>query len=472
MADKHILRATWHDYHEPGYYMITMVTEDRRKAFGKLVGDSEDDARVELNELGLVLDDEIRGQMSRHPDIVIEKWTILEDHCHLLVHVRHGMRDHLGKVVWGIKYGTTAAYLNALTDRTGIIHRVEGTRLSQAARTATANFTTNLTTSGNTAASNSTARQNVRCGVSASTTDGVPASTMSASSASVVTVPPLWQKGYHDRIVTRHRQIETIKRYIDRNAARLWQKRHADRNVTKVTIRHHPINIDLAHRFKNTAIYWDQRRTVYHSPFTQRHDNLHYAESYVGLMQKFLRYNADTGHIFLRLKQCGNAALLDSCRPLVRVRISRSVTQTQFEEETNRILALCEREGAIAISPFRSWSEKAMLRILRMNGFAHIIIHGEAMWDGWKPQDGSTASHHQSVPQWFLREYQPMLYPLESTPRTPDAALAADSDITEVYAGRCLFLAPWHDRPHSDRAGKADCEVMNELCAVMEQLCQ
>lgn len=459
MIDRQIMRARWHDYRQPGFYMITMVTEGRRKVFGRLVGDSEDEARVELSELGMVLDEEIRGQMVRHPDIAIEEWTILEDHCHLLVHVRHEMRDHLGKVVWGIKYGTTAAYLNALTARTGIVHRVEGTRLSQSARTS----------SGNTAAN--TARTNVRCGAS-NVRCGASASSMAGASASVITVPPLWQKGYHDRIVTSRRQIESVKRYIARNAARLWQKRHTDRSATRVTMRRLPINIDLARRLKDTATYWDQRRTVYHSPFTQRHDNLHYADSYVGLVQQFLRYNADARQTFLRLKQCGNAALLDSGRPLVRVRISRSVTQTQFEEELHRILDLCEREGAIPVSPFRSWSEKAMLRILRMNGFAHIIIHGEAMWDGWKPQDGSTASHRQMVPQWFINEYQPVLYPLQSLAHAPQDTPITDSDLTEVYAGRCLFLAPWHDRPRSDRAGKADCEVMNELCAVMEQINQ
>lgn len=103
---KQILRAHWHDYKDTGYYMITMVTEARVRAFGTLVGNSEESANVELSPLGKVLEKEIKDQSKRHPEIKIEDYIILEDHCHILVHVHTTMPDHLGKVVWGIKYGT------------------------------------------------------------------------------------------------------------------------------------------------------------------------------------------------------------------------------------------------------------------------------------------------------------------------------------------------------------------------------
>lgn len=53
-----------------------------------------------------------------------------------------------------------------------------------------------------------------------------------------------------------------------------------------------------------------------------------------------------------------------------------------------------------------------------------------------------------------------------------DELLSADcpGDIAEVYAGRCVFLTQWYDRPRSTKPGKADCEIMNELCRTLEQL--
>lgn len=31
--------------------------------------------------------------------------------------------------------------------------------------------------------------------------------------------------------------------------------------------------------------------------------------------------------------------------------------------------------------------------------------------------------------------------------------------------------AHWHDRPKSEKVDKADCEVMNKVCEVMERMC-
>lgn len=461
---KQILRAHWHDYKDTGYYMITMVTEARVRAFGTLVGDSEESANVELSYLGKVLENEIIDQSKRHPEITIEDYIILEDHCHILVHVHTIMPDHLGKMVWGIKYGTTAAYLNALNALDGKVHKVEGTRLPEKERnkdkhpaTQHGNTTHNpkhanvrtYNLEQATAQTSHLKQANVQSGVSA-LKDSNP-------EASIILVPPLWQKGYNDRIISSTSQLSRTITYIHRNPSRLWLKRHTDRSLTRVYTINLPIAYELAKQLKDFALYWDQRRSVNHSAFSHRHDDTHYAETYQELTQKFLRINPATNQPFLKLKLCGNGNLLASGRPLVRVRISRSVTQQQFESEVNRILDHCEHEGAIPISPFRSWSEKAVLRILRMNGYDHIIIYGEAMWDGWKPQDSSSAEHHQTLPPWFLQKYSEVL----SSTQDP-------GDLTETYSSRCTFLAPWHDRPKGEKATKPDCELMNEICAILQ----
>ena len=36
----------------------------------------------------------------------------------------------------------------------------------------------------------------------------------------------LWQRGYHDRIIRNDRELETIRRYIEANPVRWWERRH------------------------------------------------------------------------------------------------------------------------------------------------------------------------------------------------------------------------------------------------------
>jgi len=81
------------------------------------------------------------------------------------------------------------------------------------------------------------------------------------------------------------------------------------------------------------------------------------------------------------------------------------------------------------------------------------------MSDVWKPSDQSFCNHHQAMPSWYTQS--PLYGQLH--------AIYTDIDINLVRDGQLLFLAPWHDRPRSQKPGKADCELMNEMCAVIEQ---
>lgn len=227
---------------------------------------------------------------------------------------------------------------------------------------------------------------------------------------------------------------------------------------------------------------------------------------------------------FLALRVCGNYALLDAGRPLVRVRISRSVTREQLQDEMLRLLGLCEREGAVLVSPFISWSEKEVLKAARMNGYPHIVVMGEAMPHVFKPSDAVRDVQSQYVPEWYAKAplvgllnanaadkrqqtppqkgtppapsqqkgtlpvpsqqkgTPPVLSPQKGTPPAPlqqkgitsvpspnngTASVPMRSDMDCIIAGEMLLLAPWADRPKSEKAGKAECELMNELCRLL-----
>ncbi len=495
-ASNQILRARWHDYYDKGFYMITMNVEDRAsRPFGEIVGDSEDTACVKLTPLGSRVAEVLSGLQQFYPEIEVVHSVVMPDHCHLLIEVQATMAKHLGAVVRAIKSVTTKAYLQALDAAEGgfhLLNRDLSKAQHQRDRQADANIAAQV--GGSTAAV-----AGASGGLSATTSAHVSGGAVGGSSSAPIYVPGLWAEGYHDRIVTRYGQIATLKRYITRNPARLWLKYHADSSLMAVHDVRIPIALELAQQMKDFALYWDAHRPKVQSPFAFRHDGTVYARTYLELVQKFLRKkrNAPTTHQsstplppasghgagsqqddaitpFLALRVCGNYALLDAGRPLVRVRISRSVTREQLQDEMLRLLSLCEREGAVLVSPFISWSEKEVLKAARMNGYPHIVVMGEAMPHVFKPSDAVRDVQSQYVPEWYAKA--PLVGLLnanaadkrqQTPPQKGTTSVPMRSDMDCIIAGEMLLLAPWADRPKSEKAGKAECELMNELCRLL-----
>lgn len=416
-----IQRAHWHDYHEPGLYMLTLTAEDRRAhPFGVLRGDDEASATIELSWLGQILRDEILDQPCRHPELHLETFVIMEDHCHILLRVMRPMKDHLGTVAWGIKYGTTSAYLNEMSKREGVTCRIEKAHTRQLARQD---------------------KEEV---------DG-----------EVRYVNPLWGIGYNDRIVMQTGQKQTLMRYISRNPSRLWAKRHTDRRYVTVTVVFFPLSFQEAQTLKQMALYADEHQgKTLSSQLLQRRTSP-YAASYEALLERCLRKvrcaDDNTWQAGLRLRGCGNCELLSCGRPLVNVRISRSVTQTQLESEVERVLTLCEREGAVIVSPFISWSEKVVLRLLRHNHYPHIVMEAEAMSMIDKPKDAMRSTQQQAMPAWWAT----------SQLARNLAAIDERSDMQCAEQGEMLVVTPWPDYPESEKPGKAEMEIMNAMCKAM-----
>lgn len=437
MGELQIQRAHWHDYSDQGYYMLTFTAEDRKTCpFGVLTGDSEDTATVALTPLGQRLSQAITDILSFYPEISVVDYVVMPDHCHVLVNVRQKMDKHLGRVVRGVKYACNVFYLNDLNDRYGGIHRTT----TNAKGYRENHKHTNAQVIGNTK-QNTTATMLI---------GGIP--------TTVTLVPPLFSTGYHDRIVTRRGQIAALRHYIRRNAPRLWVKHHADRSLISVRRIKLPIPLPLALELKQQAQYWDDHRGKTQTTTTHRHDGEVYAATYLDLLAKFLLRDSATGTPYLNLHACGNLHLLNSARPLIRVRISRSVTREALAAELSRLLTLCEREGAILVSPFISWSEKEVLKALRLNHYPHIILHGDSMSTYFKPSDTERLHLTQYTPEWY-----------NAVPLVPLNGTHLPSDLQCVSDGTLLILSPWHDRPKSERVGKADCEVMNKVCEMMER---
>ncbi len=132
--EKQHQRARWHDYNEPGIYMLTLVADRRGTPFGVLEQTPEGEIRTQLTPLG----ESVRRQITELPthakELEVIRYVVMPDHIHVVVYVHAAMRRHLGQLVRGFKYGTTVAYLRELDARHGGRHSIQGSRPSERGR--------------------------------------------------------------------------------------------------------------------------------------------------------------------------------------------------------------------------------------------------------------------------------------------------------------------------------------------------
>ncbi len=184
-------RAHFHDYNRPGVYMITLVTEGRRRVFGRIVGHTrgargtEEYPHLQCSALGArVLEEEVGKIPQFYPMVEVCKVALMPDHIHLLVRVKGRLPEgkHLGSIVRGFKTGCTRAWWKQ-QDEEG---RPGGGKPGES-----------------------------KPGGEAPDTVGtVPEVSPSGWR------PVLFEKGYHDRIIIRDGMLETICRYMDENPFR------------------------------------------------------------------------------------------------------------------------------------------------------------------------------------------------------------------------------------------------------------
>lgn len=184
-------RAHFHDYNRPGVYMITLVTEGRRRVFGRIVGHTrgargtDEYPHLQCSALGArVLEEEVGKIPQFYPMVEVCKVALMPDHIHLLVRVKGKLPEgkHLGSIVRGFKTGCTRAWWKQ-QDEEG---RPGGGKPGESKPG----------------------------GEAPGTVGTVPE--VSPSSWR----PVLFEKGYHDRIIIRDGMLETICRYMDENPFR------------------------------------------------------------------------------------------------------------------------------------------------------------------------------------------------------------------------------------------------------------
>ena len=217
------------------------------------------------------------------------------------------------------------------------------------------------------------------------------------------------------------------------------------------------ISLSAAQQLKDFALYWDERRSIDCGHGCDS-DGKAYASSYLELVQSFLKKRRDDGTPYIKARAYGDLSLLTASSHIENVRMSRSITKDMFFNEHERLMSECKKEKTTIISPFRSWSEKEILKACRLNELPHIIIYGGAMQQLWHPSNEDYATHHQMMPDWYMAsELYNQLHSVDF------------HDKEQCDKGQTLFLALWPDNPDSMPVGKAECEIMNEVSKHISQ---
>lgn len=434
--------------------MLTLVTDERRKMFGVLVGDNERNARINYTPLGNALEATIWQLEQRFREIEIVDFIIMPDHLHLLIQVKEQLPRHLGYVLNWLKRHTTIEYQKMENERTLCFNLTmqRDSRDQQRQQLRIEAIRRWIESDGRVMPADGDLLTEPLLEELRLLRDRRKANGL--SSLPVCLIPPLWQTGYNDRIVRHNGQIATLKRYLSRNPGRLWAKLNAEKGMMRVQEVQVALSIEKAQELKQLAEWLDERRSLEVSKEAFHDETL---SSYADLMKQCLRRKDKDGQPYLRFRACGNVEMLETGRPLMQLRLSRSITEGEFERSVEYVLKRCEEEGAIVVSPFLSWSEKEVLRLLCSRGLMHIMIRGEEMSPLWKPSDSPSSNHNQQMPAWYRAS--PMYRDLNRE--------VTKSDFELTLEGQLLTLAPWPERRTGLKLQKPDMELMNGMARVM-----
>jgi hypothetical protein len=79
------IRLRGRDYSQPGYYFITVCIHDRKQnLFGTVV-----ENKMVLNEFGFIVQKEILKTEQMRPNVKIDEYVIMPNHCHIILQL-HG----------------------------------------------------------------------------------------------------------------------------------------------------------------------------------------------------------------------------------------------------------------------------------------------------------------------------------------------------------------------------------------------
>lgn len=223
-------RSHHHDYHGRGIYLITLCTEGRQPLLGRLMGNSPTEAAVEPTPLGQevlhcweqipVIQRELAAKKAARTgqpcvrDISLLERQLMPDHFHGILFVRKEMDIALGDVIRGFMIGCTKAFnsLSAQAPQTS----AQAPQICGAPNQLPQGGAQGLQAFAPSARAADLSQLAVGCSAYSREEE---APRRSAPLA------PLWEKGYHDRLLTHEGQLQNMIDYVRDNPRRLMLRR-------------------------------------------------------------------------------------------------------------------------------------------------------------------------------------------------------------------------------------------------------
>ena len=105
MQERKQNRLQDYDYNQNGAYFVTICTQDRKPILSQIVGDGFPVPKTP----GLIAETVIKEIPVKYPDVCVDKYVIMPDHIHLLIHIAGtgNPSPTLGNVVGWYKYQAT-----------------------------------------------------------------------------------------------------------------------------------------------------------------------------------------------------------------------------------------------------------------------------------------------------------------------------------------------------------------------------
>lgn len=101
-----------------GYFFVTLNTRGEAPVLssvrGKVDGTGADAPHCEYTELGKKVKEVVASIPSFHPSAEVIDAEIMPEHLHILLYLKPGGKEHLGKIVGGFMIGCSHAYWNVL----------------------------------------------------------------------------------------------------------------------------------------------------------------------------------------------------------------------------------------------------------------------------------------------------------------------------------------------------------------------
>ncbi len=104
MSNRGMMQRCWeHDYCEPCFYLITLVTEPRRDFLGTLQVAKGSAATVALSPIGEVVNEVWRRTSAVYPEVEACECVVMPDHFHGILWVKERLARHMGHIVKAFK---------------------------------------------------------------------------------------------------------------------------------------------------------------------------------------------------------------------------------------------------------------------------------------------------------------------------------------------------------------------------------